>query len=740
VAPLPNSSTKIRHFAQGSHRYRLAVTKTPSVRTFAKSCVPDERGLFLARYQHRLSFRHASIFVVAALALGACGVSGNPSALKETKSVTPTSYVEPSSLCTPNSNFINQSTTGRITGCFRVPANEGKSLVVSLKAYLDNSGINPSGPTTIHGSPSSGDLSLSLTTPSAKPGDHVTVVGTYAPGSSITKTSYAELCWNGCQTGLVEEGVPLHWTGPLSFHASLWVPSTAWLGVDQGGVSIQPLVSGSYDVAIQCVQQTSGCALGPPDAHTSINLKAPTPLRCVNKRPCVTLRLSTYRTAAGDEVIVNGWAPLQSIIGQPFGFDLSIAPSTSGHYAALSSSQSSKGGGYSVVVAPRILTVTPDHTWASLGLLSSLSSSWAGPSSLTPVPGSSEIAWCSPSGPRLSNGTTSTPVPTVSVSATLQGTGLSLLPGAVSTPQCATILVDPTHHSSIFVGFDVAVGGVIPPVYQAGLYTTNAGASWRWVPTPSGLSKQDFSGFETRGARVVAIFFDANQSDGGYNGHWPLGSNHGVIATEESTNGGLSWKASTLNCPVSGPCAAFGPYLIGNCAMNGTNQSLMLGAPGNTTGARGLWFNAPWVSTVNSCFSQQLVATSSHGLLLLDPSSQYELLQSLNSGQSWLNRSVPSVPDQTYPLSFGDALLFAPTGELLAMVTAPSNTQQLFRLAPGATSWCQVPNVFDKTKGAWFVDSIRVDTHDLLWSQTRSTNSTTHPSQLHELSLSKITC
>lgn len=694
----------------------------------------------MTRREHRLSLRHALLLCVAALALGACGVSASPSVLRATNSLPPTSYVAPSSMCASNSNFINQSTTGRITGCFRVPVYEGKSLVVSLQAYLDNSGVNPSGPTTIRGTPSSGDLSLTLTTPSAKPGEHVAVVGTYAPGSSVTKSSYANLCWDGCQTGLVEQGVPLHWTGPLSFRASLLIPSTAWLEVVQGGVSIQPLVSGSYDVAVQCAQATSGCALGGPDAQTSINLKAPSPLRCVTKRPCATLRLSTYRTAAGDEVLVNGWAPLQTIIGQPFGFDLSIAPSNSKHYAAFSAGQNSKTGGYSVVVSPKILSVTPDHTWASLGRLSSLSSSWAGPSSLTPVPGTSENAWCGPSGPQLSNGITSTLVPTKSVSTTLRGSGLSLSPGTASTPQCATILVDPTHHSSIFVGFGVAVGGVIPPVYQAGLYTTNAGASWQWVPTPSGLSKQDFSGFETRGAQIVAIFYNANQNDSGYNSHWPLGSNHGLITAEVTTNGGKRWQASSLSCPVSGPCAAFGPLLLGHCAMNGANQSLMLGAPANTAGASDLWFNAPWVSIVNSCFAQQLVTTSAHGLLLLDPSSQYELLQSLDSGQSWLNRSIPPIPGQTYPLPLGDGLLFTPTGDLLAMVTAPSNTQQLFQLAPGATSWCQVPNVFSKTKGAWYVDLIRVDVHDLLWSQTNYTNGATSPTQLHVLPLSKIAC
>lgn len=608
----------------------------------------------MAKYQHRWSSHFEALLIVAALALGGCGVSGNTAAQKATSSVTPTAFVAPSSQCTANSNFINQSMTGRITGCFRVPANLGKSLVVSLQAYLEDSATTPIETTTTRGASSSSTLTLSMATSTTHPGDHVDVVGTYAPGSSVTRSTYANLCWDGCQTGLVEQAVPLHWTSPLTFNASLEVPATAWLEVDNGGVFVHPLVSGTYQVAVQCVQPTSGCALRPGDANAYVNVTAPIPHRCVTGRSCESLRLSTNRAATGDEVMVSGWAPLQSIIGQPFGFNLSIAPSVADHYAALSSSQNSKGGGFDVVLSPKIFTVTPDRTWASLGRLSYVSSTWAGPSPLSPVSGSSDVAWCSGSGPMLTRDATSTPVTTNGVLATLRGSGLSLLPGVVSTPRCATILVDPLRHSSIFVGFDTAVGGTIPPVYLAGLYTMNAGASWQWVPTPRGLSKQDFTGFETLGTEVVAIFFDTNQGDGGYNGHWPLGSNHGLIDTEVTTNGGVSWTPST---------------------------------------------------------------------------------------QSWVNRSVPPLPGQAYPLSYGDVMLFTPTGDLLAMVTSPSTThQRLFRLAPGATSWCQVPNVFDVTKGAWTIDSIRVDSTELLWSQTRYSNGANSPSQLHVLPLSQIKC
>ena len=692
------------------------------------------------RRSHRLTFCLALI-VAAALALSACVPSEGSSVIRASTTSTPTDSVEASSLCSSTANFIQQSMDGRITGCFRVPDNVGQSLVVSLQAYLENSGTISKGPTTSLASSPHGNLTLTLSSPATRPGATVTIIGRYTSGSLATKNSFADLCWDGCRTGLVEQGVSLHWTGPRSFRAALTVPSTAWLEIDRGGVTIQPLVSGTYDVAIECVQLTSGCALGPAAAQTTIKLVAPSPRRCVKGRPCETLHLSASRSAPGDEVIVHGWAPLESIIGQPFGFDLSIAGSHAKSYPPFSSSRISKTDGFSVALSPKILTLTPDKTWASLGRLTSLSSNWAGPSSISPVPASSEIAWCSSTGPVLSIGSTSTPLRTSSVATTLRGSGLSLLPGAASTPRCATILVAPRHHASVFVGFDAAMGGSIPPVYMAGLYTSNDGDSWRRVPTPTGFTPQDFSGFETNGTQVVAIYFDANQNDDGFGSQWPLGSNHGVIETEVTSDGGTSWKSSMLNCPSVGPCAAFGPYYLGNCAMDGSNQSIMSGAPGSATGQWDKWFNTSWDSTLNGCFSQQLVTTSAHGLVLVDPSSQFELLQSSDSGQTWSNRSIPPIPGQTNPLPLGDVLLLAPTGDLLAEVTSPSSTyDELFRLAPGSTSWCQVPNVFDATKGAWFVGSVRVDGRDLLWSQVRSTNGANPPSQLHVLALSKIKC
>ncbi len=691
--------------------------------------------------RNRSTLHLASVIALAALALSACG-SPQSSVIRATNRVTPTNYVAPSSMCSPTANFIQQSMNGNITGCFRVPDNLGTSLVVSLQAYLEDSGVRSLGPTTSLKTSPRSNLSLTLSTPSARPGATVTVVGHYASGSWETKDSFADLCWDGCQTGLDEQGATLHWSGPRTFRVTLSVPSTAWLEVAHGGVTIHPLVSGTYDVAIECVQVTSGCALGPPSAQTTIKLVAPTPRRCVSGRPCETLHLSARRLAPGDEVQVKGWAPLQSIIGEPFGFNLSVAHARSTNYAEFTSNRLAKGGEFSVDLAPKVLALTPDRTWASLGRLSSLSSSWAGPETISPVPGSPRIAWCGATGPTLTNGATSTVLRTSSVAATMRGLGLSPPPGPASPPECATILVDPHDRSSDFVGFDAAKGGSIPPVYMAALYTTNGGDSWRSVPTPRGLAPQDFSGFESMGSQVVAVYFDTNQSGSGYGNTWPVGSDRGIIRTEVTSNGGESWTPSTLSCPSVGPCAAFGPFLEGNCAMDGTNQSIMLGAPGSITGQWDKWFNTAWNSTLNSCFDQQLIATAPHGLVLLDPSSQYELLQSSNSGQTWSNRSVPRIPGQPNPLPLGDELLLAPSGALLAMVvTATVPTQdQLFELAPGSTSWCQVPKIFSATKGNWYVGSLRVDSRDLIWSQFRSTGNVNPPSQLRVLPLNLLRC
>jgi hypothetical protein len=681
----------------------------------------------------------AAAFVLASCASASIASTTNMLTPSQIEAIT-SSYMAPTSMCPSSQGFLTQSLNGDITGCFRVPALHSSSLLVSMSAYLDG-GFKPAPTTTTSPSSPTGNLTLTLSTTRATPGEKVKVTGHYAGLPSSPRQTYVNVCWDGCLNGLQEDGVPARWTSGTTFTTTLQVPETAWLEVTHGVVSAHPLTSGNYQVAVQCLGDISGCALQSGDAHTTIALVAPKPSRCVKATRCETLQLSTTTAQVGAVVQIRGWAPLQSIIGQPFSYDLSITKAPERRaYPALSYSQNPKGGGLDVVLTPRVLNVVPSRSWASLGRVTYVSSSFAGPSPITPSSNSSLIAWCQASGLVITGGSSPVHVSTHGVASALAGTPLRLFSSPASNPPCSTVLIDPVHRDSIFAGFDTAVNDSAPPIYVAGLYTTDEGATWRRVPVPAGYSLEDFGGFRDEGTTVAALFAGANNYQ---DQRYPPGTDAGRVAAEVTSDGGATWSASSLGCPTSGPCAAFGPLQWGNCAMNGANQPLLVGPAHGTAGGSVRWTDSTWVTNVNSCFSQQLVATSAHGLLLLDPSSQYPLLQSIDSGRTWTYRTLPSIKGFGYgadSVPQSNYLLMAPDGSLFATQTIPAGTrQELFRLKPGATSWCQVPNALHWVVGAT-VTSMRVTSTDLVWNQSVYPSSGNPTSSMHVASLASLRC
>jgi hypothetical protein len=646
-------------------------------------------------------------------------------------------------MCPTYNGFVQQSFNGDITGCFRIPALQSSSLVVALQAYLLNSGVAPSSPTTTISPPTTiGDVSLSLRPSIVTPGETVAVTGRFLGQPPATRNTLGNLCWDGCRTGL-QESIQLRWSSATTFHTSLIVPDTAWLVSNNGVVSIHPLVSGSYQVGIQCLGSISGCDFAPANAQTTIQLNAPTPERCASGQSCATIHLSAPATAVGDEVRVTGWAPLQTIIGQPFGIDLSVAPASKGQkYQPLSFTRTQKSGGFNVVLAPKILRVTASKTWANLGRVHTLLSTWAGPSAIEPEGGSNVVAWCQPSGLDIVGGPKEITISTAGATAALAGSDLTMFSSPSSDPQCSDVLLDPRYGATVYAGFDTAQNNSAPPVYLAGLYTTDSGAIWHAVPTPPGDTLESFSGFTTEGSSVLALF--ASQNSYYSNTKAPPGTANGLVEAEVTWNGGATWSLTTLGCPSAGPCVTLGPYYLGHCAMNSSLQPLLVGPAGATASTGVKWTSSSWITTVNSCFSQQLIVTSPHDLLLLDPSSEYPLLHSTDSGKSWSNYALPLIPGASpgqYFASFGSSLLLAPNGSLFASVASPSGQrQELFRLNPAATSWCQVPKVFPSKAPSYTFSTLRVNRTDLLWSQTNNAQGAVAPSGMHAVPLSQLRC
>jgi hypothetical protein len=584
---------------------------------------------------------------------------------------------------------------------------------------------------------------LSLSSKIVTPGEDVTLTGRFLshPPSAQQRQSYVTVCWDGCQTGLQEQGAPIHWSSSTTFQVSLAVPETAWLSTRGGAVSAHPLESGNYQVGVQCIEATSGCALGPADAQATIQLKAPRPTRCLTGQSCETMTLSTSKAAPGDVIFFKGWAPLQTITGQPFGYLLSLSKgSARQNYPALSFTHNLDAGTYNVVLSPQVLKVSPSQTWAALGQVPYLSSTFAGPSAVQPASNSNRIAWCPLSGIDITGGTTLTRVPTSAVAAALRATNLSLTSPSTTNPPCSAVLPDPRYPSSVYATFDTDVGHSAPPIYFAGLYTTNHGITWRNVPTPPGSALEDFGGFITNGNQVEALFASGSAS----NSSFPPGTNDGLVSTEVTSNGGATWSASTLGCPSTGPCTTFGPDQWGHCAMNASPQSLLQGPAGASAISGMRWVTTFWTPAVNSCFSPQLAVNSLHDLMLLDPSSQYPLMQSTNSGQTWTSIALPQISDANFgpgSIQLGNSLLLAPNGSLFTVATAPSGERQgLFRLEPGATKWCRVPKVLDVNASSDTVGSLRTGRTELMWLQTNYPNGGNPTSSIHVVSLSSLRC
>jgi hypothetical protein len=178
--------------------------------------------------------------------------------------------------------------------------------------------------------------------------------------------------------------------------------------------------------------------------------------------------------------------------------------------------------------------------------------------------------------------------------------------------------------------------------------------------------------------------------------------------------------------------------------MSGSYQSLLLGPTGTAAPTGILWTNSTWVTTVNSCSSQQLVATSNHDVLLLDPSSQYSLLRSTTSGRTWSNVTLPLVPNMNYaPDSApqGNSFALAADGSLFAVMQVPATPREdLYRLYPSATSWCRVPGAIPALNSNTTISPLRVSGPNLLWSQVSFANNGTETASIHDVAIAKLLC
>lgn len=577
---------------------------------------------------------------------------------------------------------LKQALDGKISGCLSLPADPPGRYTVSLSTIVIDGGsvATPSVPTSTTQGPGAGSGAVGslIAKPSAgPPGTRITLSGHYQGQASNGPGSYADACWNGCPDGLMEDGVPISWGPGGRFSTTVVVPETAWLD----GGAVHPLVSGTYQVGLEClVPQTRGCGTRSAQASVAFHLIAPAPLRCVSGRPCAQLHLNPAHGVAGDSLSVSGWAPLSTIIGQPFGYQTDITSGSGSHLG----DRPLKADAGELTVAETPVRIDAPPSWADLDGASQLWTQTAGTTLIGAAPGNAlRLGYCGAGEIEVSSdgGTTFTAVATSGIRAALAATPYQL--GSPGSPSCSDIALDPTDPATVYAAVAVNPYGQAPPFEAVGLVSTDRGADWSLIPAPPGAAADDFSDFRADAAGVDAVFNPPLEAQPGPG---PQGTGQPVLV-ERTTDGGRSWSSAPLTCPTTGPCVTLGGYSIDNCDMSATPQELLYSTNGGAT-----WNQPSWPATVDACAYAQVTALTDSTLVLVDPGSGYLLLRSQDGGRRWSYIGVPAAPGQSAGQQ--DALggiTLLPNGDLLSTAGSGSTTGGKWYLLPtGRNSWCEV--------------------------------------------------
>jgi photosystem II stability/assembly factor-like uncharacterized protein len=473
------------------------------------------------------------------------------------------------------------------------------------------------------------------------------------------------------------------------------VPAAPW--IEREPDSVHRLVSGTYPVGIQCIELSSGCALGGSEGSTNFRLQVAksgvTPW-CRTESSCAHLAVTPRRALPGDVVRVTGYAPLESVIGsnEPFTFELQEVRGRP-RGPEVKFKELAKGvAAVDLSLGHGALELAAPPAWKSLPRIAPLAEIDAGLPSVSANPADpSTVAWCGNGAVIVSRAGGQIRVPTASAALTLDH--MDWVPlgtnggPETSQPTCVTALPlgaesdDESGESPpvVVAAFVVAPDGQAPPTADVALFTTNDGQTWTPLPTPPGAAPTAFGGFRVQGEDLEALFSAATTGVGSLQ---PL--------VETSADGGHTWQTADLPCPTEGRCMTLGAYVPGNCAMNGTSQAVLRSTNGGQN-----WTQIGWPATVNACASAELVSTSPHTELLIASASPYTLTRSVDGGATWSDIGLPALPGEDVGVGPGlgpGGIVLLPDGALLATGEQGGGTKwELLR--SGATSWCSVRGV-----------------------------------------------
>jgi hypothetical protein len=621
---------------------------------------------------------------------------------------------------------------GAISSCLRVGnlASGAHHVVLEQMVQAKPSTAGTLGPpVAVHLSPAAGP-----------PGTTVTITATLGSAPS-SHPGFANACWDGCRDGLDYAGVALHWGSPTTFTTTTVVPAAPWIEASPDRVLVPR--SGSYPVGIECVGAHRGCGLDGAEGSALFRLEAPVtgPSWCPAQRRCAQLAVAPSNALPGQVVMVTGHAPLVSVIGSdhPFAFQLSVEPGApSGpEVRFVAVAKTAVTGVVQAHFGHARLTVHAPPPLASLASTVPRAEEIDGLPSIAAEAGDpSVVAWCAPGHVTVDGPGGRRQVPLAGAAAVLEQEGFGLF--GTPSPRCVAVapLADPRGGPpTVAVGFVAAPHGQAPPVADVALITTDGGSTWSPLPDPPGASPGDFGGFVTDGTTLDALFTAP-----------PAGSDTAhptALLVEATDDGGTRWHPAAFGCPGAGPCVAFGAYLPGNCAMNGTFQTLLY----STDGGR-RWRTPSWPTSVDACEPATLAALSSTTELLLDPGSPYVARLSVDGGAHWAVLGIPSLPGQPRLSAFdpgADGVLLLPDGWLVAWRNRNDPARVSWDLlASHATRWCSAT----ASVGASAQSFVPMTGHptvlgDQLWWQTQAASTDGADATAvttHHLALSALAC
>jgi hypothetical protein len=333
------------------------------------------------------------------------------------------------------------------------------------------------------------------------------------------------------------------------------------------------------------------------------------------------------------------------------------------------------------------------------------------------------VAWCAGHTIAVSGPAGTASIPTATAKTALRAMGFSFR--VEPQPQCAAVAPLTTSTGApagLAAAFSVTEAAGAPPFYLAALVTRDNGQTWAPIPVPQGSGPAGFGGFRYAGSTLEAVF--AASLKGAPTDYPEFSATR--AAAEVSSVDGQSWRQAPLACPPAGPCVAFGPYRPGNCAMNGSMQTLLRSRDGGAG-----WTALDFPYPVQDCGEAELVATSPTSELLVDSTSTYPVLRTSDGGATW--------HDVGLPRRGGDGdLTVLPDGSLV-MADGLGYSGPWKLLGQGRRAWCELPAPTRTERGHVQVGAPTV-VGDRIWWLTGSLDSSTAAPALQQMPLSALRC